>query len=300
MNATFNYNPNAQYLFKRTWSVAIGPTGQPAAKQYNSLRTRFDIDKTAVGSSNKSKIEIFNLSSQSRTLISKGYSIKLTAGYNGLNQTLFVGNIVNVQSGRDGPDIITSMECGDGEQSIIFATFDKSYPAQSTLVQIVQDLANAMGVGAGIALGIPSVVYNKGFVASGTVSDSLNKLLANQNLEWHVQNGNLNIIPQGAYNGQSAIVVSQNTGMIGVPSDNLDFVQFSNLLNPKLVPGALIQLISENVSLNGFKTIRRSHFEGDSHDKKWQVACEAIKATGVQALVPAQGFNYQPAVVKTA
>jgi hypothetical protein len=95
-------------------------------------------------------------------------------------------------------------------------------------------------------------------------------------LEWNVTNGLLNIYPIKQTNGVEAQLISLETGMIGVPSTNNDILQFTSLLNPKLLPGTPISLVSENKSLNGFYKIRKSHFEGDSHDQKWQVTCECI------------------------
>jgi hypothetical protein len=332
--SNFVYDPNAQYLFKRAYTVSLAPPGQAASLQYGTaglnpapLRVRFDIDKNMVGSSNKSKIELYNLSIQSRQSIKKGYMCQLQAGYSGLLETLFIGNVVIPKSVRKDGDIITELECGDGESAIVFARLDKSYGAGTTLAQILTDVAQAMGtatisnpvaINGGIAVGIPNVIYNKGFVAHGSCAETLTKLLKPQGVEWNVQNGNLNIIPINGNSGNTAIVVSSGvepsvdafgnptsvfnpqaaTGLIGVPSQNDDFTQFTSLLNPKLVPGVLVKLISENTSLNGFYKIRRSHFEGDSHDNKWQVTCEAIPQTGVvQSLPTARGFNYTAAVV---
>ena len=75
--------------------------------------------------------------------------------------------------------------------------------------------------------------------------------------------------------------------MIGVPSNNNDCTQFVSLLNPKLTPGSLVQLISENATLNGFYTLRRSHYEGDSHDSKWQVTCEGRPQGSIVQNLPA-------------
>lgn len=322
--STFVFNPQQQYLFKRSYALAIGKPGTSASLQYanfaipgvngqlqppSPLRIQFDIDKNGCGSSNKSKISVYNFSLQSRQTIKKGWVLRLQAGYNGLVETIFFGNIPagpGVKSKRDGPDIITEMECGDGENAIAYAVLDKSYPAGTTLAQIITDLGSAMGatvngqpgVGAGVIAGIPAIVFNNGRHVRGSVRDSLDEILKPYNLKWNVHNGNLNILPRTATNGQSAILVNQNTGMIGVPSFNNDLLQFTNLLNPRLIPDALIQMESENTALNGFYKLNRCHYEGDTHDTKWQVACEGIKVPNlVQALPTAQGFNAQKAVV---
>lgn len=316
--SNFKFSPGAQYLFGRAYTLTLGPPGGAVALQYgtisrpgtasSALKVRFDIDKTMIGASNKSKIDIFNLSAQTRQAINKGYIIQLAAGYNGLVQTLFVGSVINTKSDRAQGDIITSLECGDGESAITNAVMDKPYPSGVTLAAILTDIgailaqktaSQPQGIAAGIAVGIPSVIYNNGFAAHGAIRDTLDILLKPQNMEWNIQNGNLNIIPLNNYNGQTAIVVSAETGMIGVPSKNEFFTQVNSLLNPNLVPGALIQLISENKPLNGFYKIRRSHIEGDTHDSKWQVGmeCIPISAAAVNQTLPvASGFNYAGAV----
>jgi hypothetical protein len=318
----FVFSANSQYLFNRAYVLTMGAPGSTSALQYGTvganpspLRIRFDIDKTMVGSPNKSKIEIYNLSAQTRQSIKKGYLVQLQAGYatnknsstnNNLMQTLFIGSVILATSTRVDADIITALECGDGESAITNARLDKSYPSGTTLAAILQDVGVALatvtgsqpqGIAAGVALGIPPQTFNNGFVARGACRDTLDILCKSQNLEWNIQNGNLNIIPITNFNGQSAIVVSSSTGMIGVPSENINFIQFNNLLNPNLVPGSLIQLVSQNVTLNGFYKIRRSHFEGDTYDQKWQTAVEATQVQNVQQTLPiAQGFNYTPAV----
>jgi hypothetical protein len=287
-------------LFGRNYSVAIGAPNQTAALLYGlippslnaPLRVRFDIDKNPLGTSNKAKIEIFNMSNNSKQSIDKGYIVQLKAGYQGILNTLFIGNVLpdGIGSTRSGPDIITSLECGDGESSIATARLDKSYPAGTTALQILQDCASAMnvennfnpdGTGSGIVFLPNNPVYNNGFSARGPVSDTLNKVLKRLGLEWSIQNGNLNVVPKTGHNGQQAVVVSVNTGMIGVPSNNGQVTKFTSLLNPSLIPGALVQLQSENTVLNGFYRIRRSHFEGDTHENKWQVDCECIKMNNV-------------------
>lgn len=312
---TFIFNPNAQYLFKRSYGVSIGPPNQTNALQYGTiganpapLRVRFEIDKTMYGSSpNHSKIEIFNLSIQSRSSIKKGYLLSLQAGYNQLLGTIFTGNVFLTKTERNGAEIISNFECLDGGSAILLARLDKSYGEGVKIVDILQDVAKAMhltttfqpvGVNIGTILGLPNLTYNKNFMAVGPCKDTLDKVLKPLGLEWTVDNGNLNIIPKKNFDGNTAIIVSTETGMIGVPSQNEYYTQFTSLLNPKLIPGALIQLISENKTVNGFYKIRRSKYEGDSHDNKWQVTCEAtVMPNIVQTLPAAEGFNFNTAVV---
>lgn len=313
--SSFVFSASAQYLFKRAYSLTLGAPGSTSAIQYSTLsvdpsalRITFDIDKNMIGSSNKAKIQIYNMQAQTRGLITQGYIVALQAGYNNLVKTIFIGSVLNTKADRNGADIVLSLECGDGESAIVNARLDKSYPSGVTLAQILQDVGVALstatgsqpqGIAAGVAIGIPEVIYNNGFTAHGACRDTLDTLLKPQGVEWNIQNGNLNIIPLPNYDGQTAQVLCSERGLIGVPSRANFFTQAMSLLNPNLVPGTLIQLISQNTKLNGFYKIRRSHFEGDTHDNaKWNNTMELVQMPNVQQnLTPAKGFDYTPAVV---
>lgn len=328
--SNFRYNSNAQYLFSRTYSLALGAPGQTSAIQlsnlaYNSngktqpsapFRISFDIDKNLFGSSpNKSKIEIWNLATQNRSKIKAGFLVQLQAGYRGLMDTIFLGNIASTgfKVERHGPDVVMSFECGEGESVIVMARFDKSYPAGTTLSQIISDVAAAMavnsvvtdqGVGNGGLQGIPNFTYGRGLTVHGPCRETLDKLLKNFGLRWTIQNGNLVILPvAGTTNGERAILVSSGimvdpasgissfnparaTGLIGVPSVGQNFIAFKTLLNPNIKPGALAQLQCEDVSLNGFYKINRAKYVGDTHDAgKWHIECETTVAQPSQGNV---------------
>lgn len=301
-------------LYGRLWSVTIGKPNDPKSAVYGNedqtgtpLRVAFEIEKTVKSSTNKAKITIFNLANKSRQAMKHGMTISVRAGYIGLCQTLFIGNVAKVVSETAGSEIHTKIEAGDGEAALSLGVFNKSYPRNTQLATILGDIGKALSVttaqdptaiSAGIAVGIPSRVYSNGFVAHGSVRETLNKMLRRDGLEWSIQNGALNIIPISAHNGRLAELISAQTGLVGIPSKNGDLVKINCLLNPRLVPGGLFQLSSAATELNGFYKVRKAKFDGDTHDAKWNVEIEGVRMTNVkQILKPAVGFQYQPAVV---
>ncbi len=283
-----------QHIFNRSWAVTIGPKGGEGSK-YTQLRTVFDIDKNSTGSSNKAKIEIYNLQAYSRQQFQKGYIIQLDAGYYGMTETLYLGDITRSESKRHGAEIVTSFECGDAERQLVYAHFDKSYPAGTKFVQVIQDAANTLnlnGVSTGTVIGIQNQIFGNGFSFSGTVKSLLNKLLPKQGLEWSIQNGYLQIIPVTAHNGDTAILISNETGLVGVPSQGVGFVQFQCLLNPKILPGCPVAVKSETV--NGVFKVRRAHIIGDSHSSnKWTIDCEAVRINATQVFISNQGNDFR-------
>ncbi len=296
-------NTNQKPLFGRVWSLALGSPSQnfdSTTHDYTGLRVKFDIEKNTFGSSNKAKFEVFNLSTLSRQAIKKGYLLRWQAGYAGVLGTLFIGAVLpdGIKVRRDGQTIITELECGDGEAAITFKVYDHSYPSSTTLYQVFQDLAAALGVGIGNVIGIPAVTYSNGLAIEGKVSDTLNVLCKANGLKWYVLNGNLCITPIKGSNQAVAQVISKSTGMIGVPSTGGNFTRFTSLMNPLLVPDQLVKLVSENTALNGYYRINRAHYQGDTHDSQWQVECECIPFPNAgQQLPAAQGNSFNSAVI---
>lgn len=309
----------ANALFGRAYALVIGAPGAAAAASFGNqggrqspLRIKFDIDKNVKGSPNKAKIEVYNMAPETRGRIDKGYLVELTVGYLGLVETLFIGSVAKAKTARQGSDIVTTMECGDGESAIMGATYDGSFPPNTTLATALQAIATAMsltsdanptGMAAGIAVAIPNVTYPK-LSLHGLCRDHLDQLLKGQGMEWNLQNGALNIMPKTFDTGESAIVVSENTGMLGVPSRSTNVLSFTSLLNPRITPGRLVQLQSvTNDQINGFYKVKSGKYEGDTHDSHWQVVAECVLQTNVRprqqagAGDAATGFNYATAVV---
>lgn len=272
---------SAQYLFDRAWAVTIGLPGEPGFK-YTELKTTFEIEKTSASYANKAKIELYNLNDQSRLNFQrKGLQIRLEAGYRGLTEVLYIGDITKTQSARRGPDIVTIFEAGDSEKQLTTAHFNKGYPAGVTFLQIISDLVKALDINQGPILGIPNVKYNQGFTLSGSIKKIMDTLIPNQGLEWSIQNGYLQIIPVTAHNGDEAVFLSKDTGLIGVPSQKDSGVEFTSLLNPKLLPGMPVQI--DSTLFKGFYKIKKSNIAGDSHGQKWQITCEGVRINAANA-----------------
>ena len=320
-----NFSPtqSGQYLFQREYSLAIAPPKQSASIQYSSmatigsdgtllppspLRISFDIQKTPTGTSSKAKIVLYNISAQTRKQVLAGWNVLLKAGYKGNVLPLFLGAVHpnGLKSARSGSEITLEMECGDGEAAIVMSTLDKSYPNNTTLSQILGDIATAMndsttlvpqGVTSSSAINVPNVQYARGITVSGPCQQTLTNLLEPLGMRWSVQNGVLTILPVTAYNQNPAILVSKETGLIGVPSLNKTFVEFTSLLNPNIQPNSLVQIKSEDTSFNGSFKVLNAHYEGDTYDNKWQVKCQCVKLDNVVQDLPASsGFDFSSGV----
>lgn len=293
-------------LFNRSYQVILGTPANPNQAVYGNtgdgaaIRVAFDVEKCMKGSPNKAVVRLYNLAPKNRQVIQRGMLLTLAVGYRGAVQTLFLGCVRTSPSSRSGPDIVVAIEAGDGEAAITQVSLDRSYDAGVTLAQVLTDLAqqmqlvtsaNPLGMTAGTAVGIPNVVYGKGLVVHGPVRDTLNKLCKPQGLEWSIQDGALNLIPQDKHTGEEAEVLTPQTGLLGVPSMDGEILRVTALMNPRLTPGRLIQV--QSPSIEGYFKIRGGKWEGDSHADKWQCDLEAIPAPNVAQTLPATaGFDY--------
>jgi hypothetical protein len=336
MITNFVQKQNSQLLFNRAYSFTLGKMDDTGAIQFQNypskdskgqmipsspLRIIFDIEKNMVGSPNKTKFDIYNLSLETRSQIKAGHVLELKAGYNGLMDRLFFGQIglSAVKSVRNGPDIVTSMECMDGAGAIIMARINKSYPPGIRLYQILEDILaemsteteyNPVPIDTGMMVNIPDVVFSRGKTLSGTCKDALNELLKDQGIRWSVQNNSLIILPLGKTTNKSAIEISPTTGMIGVPTKNDGFIEVRALLNPQIQPGTLIKLVTQesaynlnsgkNDPLSGFYEVRVAKYKGDTYGNDWSVTCQcwAIEASELQSVNSiSSGFNLKPSVI---
>lgn len=285
-------NLTAQYLFDRDYSFAIGLQGS-VGKVYNNLRIVFDIDKNLNSSPNKSKIEVYNLSAQSRiSFQTKGLVMQLFAGYKNLTGLIFYGDVADngMKVKRDQEMVVTSFECGDGERAIMSGFFQKSYPAKTKYVTIIQDIVASFGLEYGTVIGIENLVTQNGLTCHGPAKMYLDKILLNQGLQWSVQNNHIQIIPVEAHNGDEAVLLNQSSGLLGVPSKTTSGVTFISLLNPKIVPGSYVVIQSQTI--NGTFKVNRAHYEGDTHGDKWQVTCEAVEIKASQVFKQNQGSTF--------
>ena len=295
-----------QYLYARAYRLTLGPASGGDGYTYgntvnatSALRIAFEVDKAAVGAANKGTVDLFNVSQATRTALVRGYQVILDAGYQGLMERLLTGTILKATTRREGPDIVTTLDVIDGLKSCLYAVFDRTYPKNTRLAKILSDIAQAMDVKPGLVVGLPDKPFPRGFTVHGLCKETLETLLKPHGLEASVQNGKLNILPRGASLGSSAVVLSPQTGLLGIPSVALTAVEFEALLNPKLVPGQLVKLVTANPNTSGYFKIRSCKMSGDTHDAKWTVAAQAVRASNVVGeLAPAQGFDYGQAVVE--
>lgn len=260
-------------------------------RRIQDLRISFSCEKTNESTPNKAEIEVYNLSNATRSILeAKNTKVRLYVGYLGLKKNalvyaginlnsnvdlIFVGNVNKVTQEIQTPDIITKIECADGENTYRNSRLEKGYPPNTHLKNVFKDLNDAMGLGIGSQLDIPNVKYANGLTLSGLSRDHLDVLCRANGLEWSIQNETLQIIPRKKGTSDSIILLNSDSGLIENPNKTDKGVEFTSLLQPTLNPGRRVKV--ESRLLNGLFKVRKVTHSGDSHDGDFTSACQATK-----------------------
>jgi len=250
-------------LFLRNAQLSVGE------KQFNT-RFSFNIVKTASGSANKGKVSAYNLAEDSRSFIEKSTDLmQFKAGYQNNLSLLFIGNVKKVTHTRSGPDIVTTLECGDGEKQITESTIELSLGPGAKVSQVITAAKDALGVAAGVIKGLPDTAFQNGFSFSGPVAELLDKMAKKAGLVWSVQNNALQIFPESDNTGETAVLLNDETGLIGVPNKTDEGFVCRSLLNPELAPGRLVQIESKMLTIKGTFKIDKVEHTGDTQEGDW-------------------------------
>lgn len=253
----------------------INPSSRVETKE---LRVAFSVSRSISGSPNTFSIKLWNLAPGNRNAIGKELkNVQLEAGYvppeGGGNLGIIAkGQIRDVQHDREGPDIITTVSCGDGDLAYRKATISKTLPKGTKLETVVEEVYKEMQK-QGIEKGewkFPEQpkTYKRPYSMCGSCTRELDVLGRGNKFYWSIQNGVMELIPSDGYL-EGMILISPTTGMIGSPSITDNGVKVKALLNPEARPNRLMEIQSEVLEMNGAQSIYRISqvdFDGDNQE----------------------------------
>jgi hypothetical protein len=195
---------------------------------------------------------------------------------------LFKGDLRSVRHRRDGADIATELEAGDGEKGgKNWAR--KWFPKNTGLRTIFEYLIDIAEIGEGNLNEALDVAETNG-LADATVAgmhvrgyaiDELAELCASRGIDFSVQGGEAQFIPFGDVKGGIPVtVVDSSTGLIGSPTiDNEGVMTCRTLLLPNVFPGSRIDVSSEFVT--GRFKVQRATYTGSVFGEDFSIDIEA-------------------------
>lgn len=298
-------------FFNRKYNLFIGPSfegieGEASSLEgviIDALRVDFRVEQDDEETPNNLSIDIYNIGKKTRSLLEEVSTkiknedkkineptIILNAGYEGNVKTLFVGDISDVETGKNGTDIITSIEAGDGEAAFSQARLEKSFAPGTNVGEVLRNIKGALGVESGEEIGVnASQPFENGLSVTGSAKSTLDYITQKQGLTWSIQNNKLQILPPDTSTNETAFVLSATSGLIGTPSkikekvksttgtrtgrNSKAGIRCTSLLNPEIKPGR--KIIIESFAIEGEFVVTKVTHKGDNYAQSWYTEIEA-------------------------
>lgn len=294
----------ANRLFLRDAELIVGTKTSsantvPGDARMIKNRVKFTVDKQSEGNANKATLSIYNLSQDTRNFLEKSDNFAIMrAGYKDAISTIFTGDIIKGKHERNGPDIVTNLECGDGELALRDAMVSIGLGPGAKNTQIINSAIAAitsLAVARGFVDQIEEVTYNQGFTYSGPAKQLLKEQLKQVGMEFHIQDGELNILFPNKTDQQIAVEVTPDTGLVGFPTKTPEGVDFTSLLNPSIRPGRAVKIESKQfqgafgsqsgvasnslIHSGSIVVVKRVVHDGDTDEGTWlsKVECRTVE-----------------------
>lgn len=237
----------------RRWSIELD--GEPfiAATSGRQFKATFEILYDFGGFTSYADIAIYNLNTDTANKAFKtGTSITFRAGYEDSIDNIFTGTIKNVLRERQGPNTITRLICRGGKLTEDQAQINETLGKNSRITDIIRACIAAMGY--------PAVMedaqfdnvdpYPSGFTMGGDPRVILDSLAAAHGFSYVIENGRIVVVRDGAFRQGDIHVVSQFTGMEGIPEITELGVDVTVRLQPKIKIGGRVSIESDLATFN--------------------------------------------------
>jgi hypothetical protein len=222
--------------------------------------------------------------------------VKVVAGYVGNMSTIFLGELRSAQTVQDGPDFITELTSGDGDEATILARSSASFGTGANAYVVAKRCMTDMKVGDGNIATVKSILtgaplFAGGYVLKGRSMSHLADIARSCGLEVSIQDGVTQWTTAGQPLGGQAYLLSSstavpaaplqvaagtNTGLIGSPTvDTKGLLHAETLLLPGIVPGQPIVMQARFV--NGAFRVTECEYKGDTHGNEWSIAIQAAR-----------------------
>lgn len=238
---------------------------------------------------NKANIKVYNLSDATAKSIKVGSSIFLKAGYETDNSLphLFIGQITNVTTRPSYQNTITEI-FADSTSSILNSGITRSYPPNSSLKNIVDDLSNAIGK-SGMPLGglegnaeierLLAKVYPSGYVAQGSLLRALETVCSANGLRVYTSLGRLHIEPTTHKGGLTNVLLIEDGQFKGKTSEKEEKKKKGDSKNDTEKDNFDLELdlfLNGNITINSLAKITAKGLEGTydikevNHELNWK------------------------------
>ncbi len=237
----------------RRWEVLIDGEQFIAPTDGRQFKALFEVLHDFGGFTSYCDLSIFNLSAETANkAFKRGGKLTLRCGYKETIDSIFIGTIRNIIRERRGPDTVTRLICRGGkltdEPTQINETLGKNVKITAVIRACVK------------ALGYPIVMddtqfadvapYPRGQVLNGDPRVYLDNLAQAEKFSYVIENEKVVVVKDGFFRDGTVHIVSQFTGMEGIPEITEVGADVVIRLNPKIRIGGRYQIESDLATFN--------------------------------------------------
>lgn len=282
---------------RRQWSISLD--GEPFIEvtEGRQFKCVFEVLHDFGGYTSYADIALYNLSADTvNKVFERGTVLSLRAGYADSIDTIFTGTIQNVLRERQGPTTITRLICRGGKLLDDQTQVNETLGKNTKVTEIIRACVTSMGY--------PIVMddaqfadidpYPYGYTLSGDPRVYLDNLAKSHDFDYVIENERMIVVRKGYARQGDVHVVSQFTGMEGIPEITEVGVDVVTRLNPKIKIGGRYRIesdlatfnfsnlyfvdIPESAGVGEYKIFKLTH-SGDTWGDAW-----STKITGIRGL----------------
>lgn len=308
--------------FNRQIELIIKDLEKGTITTITDLAMSFKISKSLTKDGNRAYVEVKNLSPETRNRLDNTEKIlTLRVGYVGSPlEIIFHGNITTFFDSYETPEIVTKIECLDGLRSMNNAIVSVNYKSGTTIKRIISDIVNKAGWDKKNDindLNFENAEFVGGYNHIGLARTAIDDLTKVVDLEWSFQDNAVQFTTRDSLATKDIIVVSEETGLIGVPErtdkrgvrarsrrrkKTNDRIRSEpgyivrSLIKPKATPGSSIRLISNKLNIDNTYKIGDVEHSGNNYSNLWETKTKALLK---QEFAPIQGAPVTLEAVET-
>jgi len=271
--------------FSRNYVLVITADGRNVLIK-PPIQVVFEVTKSIRGGLNKMNIQITNLAESKRLSLVKDAEqqkimrIGLSVGYQDRIELIFKGTIHTGSNSRQGPDLLTSLECLDGGEDFLHSFTSRTVEGGRRAIDAaLEDMPNTE---TGKITERPVLTRPK--VLVGNSARLINDMVEPDET-WYIDNEQLYVIKDNEVTSGLKPVVSAATGLISTPTRDSKLVTFETLMNPSVKIGGLASLKSATAPhLDGIYRIETISYSGDNYGDAWTQTCTGTLDKGIKTL----------------
>jgi hypothetical protein len=253
-------------------STPASDAKQAAGLELGGLRVTFNVHKNVVGTPNVLEAKVYNLSPQTMKKIIQFTRVQLSAGYKFAQYgMIFDGTVVQYRIGRENiTDTYMEIRAVDTD-SLAGATSFHRFEVGTKESDIIQQYVKDTGIPAGyLSPTVGTQVLKWPLIVAGPTHKYLRDMMNKYGANCFPDNNKLHVVEQKEILPGEAVILSPQTGLIGIPEATPEGMQIRCLLNPRFKVCGLVQLDKKFIS--GISYIPGAGVEGTYETQKKQEA----------------------------